>query len=114
MELHIDLTDSELRAVATAVWSPLPTHPEDEQDCLDTVREVIDALNRVRVGDPVGTVRRHPSGNAVALRVAQKPSPHDRNDVHWWRILNPDSMSVYHGGQIVVQDWPVIYSPEES
>ena len=108
----IELTPDELLTVAKAVWN-WPEHPEDQACQVDTVADVVAAINRVRGGDPIGTIRRRPYGDCIALRVSAKPSPGDRGDVHWWRILDPDSEKVFHGGQKFVQDWPIIFSPEK-
>lgn len=68
------------------------------------IADVVDALNWDRIADPVGTTRVHPSGRAVAVRVADPRSP--------WEVIHVEG----RGGSTCVgeyQKWPE-YMPHEA
>lgn len=71
------------------------------------IARAVDAINEARIGDPPGSVR--VKGNEVAVRLPAKPSPHDRDDVHWWRIVHFIANTVSYAGQVVVQDWELVH-----
>jgi hypothetical protein len=67
-----------------------------------TIREVIDGINDVLTGDPVGTVRRSPDGRIIAVRVNSLYSP--------YRTCVPAGSASWRSG--VEHTWPIVYRPE--
>jgi hypothetical protein len=63
----------------------------------EQVQRVLESWNRVREGDPVGTVRRDPQSGAVAHRV-------DHEGVHLWRVSAPDGSQ--HNDMQPSLPWP--------
>lgn len=66
--------------VSKNIVSTVSNHLPDLTD--DQVAAVLDTWNRLRTGDPVGTVRRDPDSGAVALRA-------EVEGIHLWRIVTP-------------------------
>lgn len=63
----------------------------------EQVNTVLAALNHVRGGDPVGSIRFNPKTGAVAHRV-------EIDGVIQWRVTAPDG-SAYNDLQPVLPDW---------
>lgn len=61
----------------------------------------ISAVNRVRAGDPVGTVRRKPDGKAYAVSAATGRHIVPLAD-DWGLVMKGDA-----------DNWPVVYRPED-
>lgn len=97
MTERIVLTDEQCEAVATAAWD-WPTHPIDQQGLMESVREVVDAINKVRLGDPVGTIRRSETG-VYAFRA------HSADVEHVWRLIDCANGNVTWSDDC---DWPVL------
>jgi hypothetical protein len=66
----------------------------------EQVHAVLDSWNALRVGDPVGTIRRDAATGAIAHRV-------DLDGVHLWRISNPDG-SQHNDMAATLPDWEQI------
>lgn len=69
--------------------------------------DALDAINKLRRGDPPGSVR--VKGNRVAVRMAGKPYLQDRDDVPWWRIVDAGSEHIGYGGQVAVESWELVH-----
>lgn len=67
----------------------------------DTIRLVLDGMNDVLTGDPVGTIRRSPDGRVIAVRVAHLADPYET-------CVPEGSASWRHDS---IHTWPVIYQP---
>ncbi len=63
--------------VISTVSSQIPDMTDDQ------VRQVVQAWNAVRQGDPLGTIRRCPSTGSVAHRVSI-------DGIHMWQVTTPD------------------------
>lgn len=64
----------------------------------EQVNTIIESLNAIREGDPVGTVRRDPATRAVAHRV-------NAAGIHQWRVSAPDGTG-YNDLQPTLPGWP--------
>lgn len=85
--------------LVTAISSQLPTVTEEH------VAMVLDALNTVTNGDPVGTILMCPQTGCVATRTAN-------NGIHQWNVSHPD------GGTTIemvptLPGWMVLRRPSE-
>lgn len=68
--------------------------------------DALDAINKLRRGDPPGSVR--VKGNRVAVRMEGKPHPQS-GDVPWWRIVDAGSEHIGYGGQVAVESWELVH-----
>lgn len=76
------------------------------------LRRVVEAVNRVRAGDSVGTIRRGigwcegGSANATMTEKGWRIA-HEGGDCRSWMALS-------HQWDEFISSWPVVYSPEEN
>ncbi|WP_280389875.1 hypothetical protein [Nocardia wallacei] len=89
---------------------PITLHEKQIRSIVDltglgenTIHRVIDGLNDVLAGDPVGTIRRSPDGRVVAVRVDDLDRPYE--------TCVPEGSASWRSDSI--HTWPVIYRPEE-
>lgn len=73
--------------------------------------DALDAINKLRRGDPPGSIRVR--GNEVAVRIEGKPHPQDR-DIPWWRVISSSSDHAGHVGQVVVDSWELLRKGPEN
>lgn len=106
----IELNDAEQIAAVTALRASFSgIHLTD--DDYELLAGAIAAINRVRVGDPAGTIRRNPDGD-IAVAV-----PYGR--LTGWRVYRQheaekrdDNVSTEFVGPAGDCDWPVIFTPD--
>lgn len=94
MSDEIQLTTTLVERISETVGDSVT----DEQ-----VLHVLAALNNVRDGDPLGTVKRNGEG-AFAVRV-------DDNGLHKWQVTNPDGTR-YDIATPTLPDWEYIVQVE--
>jgi len=96
-DLVVQLTDDEVKAVA-------------KEACImdhSVVVDVVDAINNVRLADPIGTIRRSPDGRVLAVRQPNLDEPYEtfainaRGGASW--LSDPNES---------VLKWPIIYKPK--
>ncbi|AEJ95131.1 hypothetical protein SEA_SOYO_34 [Mycobacterium phage SoYo] len=85
-------------AVIQAISKQLGEGVTDEQ-----VANVLTALNNVKTGEPVGTIRREPATGKVAHRV-------EAFGVQQWRVSGPDGEQ-YNDLQPTLPEWALIFDP---
>jgi hypothetical protein len=75
---------------------------------------IVDAVNRVRQGDPVGTVRRHPDGSRIVIRVMVNQPEGSTTYVSRWVHVNLTCGVMSRHADHPTPDWPIVLSPEVS
>jgi hypothetical protein len=68
----------------------------------ELVNLVTDGINDVLTGDPIGTIRRSPSGQIIAVRVESLYHPYETFCPHGSASWMSDS----------VYTWPIVYQPD--
>jgi hypothetical protein len=121
---RITLTDDEMEAAAAAAYiehelavrgdgrsGEWNANYVDQDKWRHVIAHAVVAVNNVRAGDPVATIRRNPSSGAVYER-------YEKDGRRYWEALNPwPTMGIpraIHEDPDGISDWPVIYTPEVS
>lgn len=106
MTEKIKLSSEEYDAACSAAHDAVIAGWKDSM----VVEKVIRAVNNIRVGDPVLTIRRRWGSDLHALRVK-----------HGWITFTPEgTTSRFYAGAVPdatwsgthIADWPLVYSPE--
>lgn len=120
----IELTKAEHEAAAEAAYiahemavrgdgkaAPWGNQVWSQDKWRGSIAAALAAINRVRAGDPVGTIRRGPTGN-VSVRVTTF-NEYELPILRWAHvsISSGDVSTPNHDHDC---DWPVVYSPEEA
>lgn len=96
----------ELAATVGAQLKASLENPDSPMTAEAIVAMVLDGVNQVQAGDPLGTVRRDPETGVVYVRV-------NDGGVHKWRIVNPDDGGA-NAFDMRALTHPVISAPEAS
>lgn len=115
MNSLIELTDSEQIAAVGALRSVAKSKITDDDYGL--LAAAINAVNKIRTGDPIGTIRRNANGD-VAVRTNYRNSPGHRG----WRVYTHHYLAQDQRKSPMTTeswigpagdcDWPIIYQPE--
>lgn len=115
----IELTELERRSAYSEI-APLLTKVAlnrmlPDYAISDVVDSILFAVNRVRAGDPVGTIRKGPDGR-VAVRVQALRDNGDIGPNSWVHISTvTGTMARPHfDNPNAYDDWDVVFSPEAS
>lgn len=106
MNDRIELTEDETYAAAKAIF-PDVVWADDRESYSATckvVAKVVEAVNRTRFTDPVGTIRKPSLHSGIAVRV-------DNRKVKDWHIVHVNGDTRLESFSYV-SSWPVIYSPD--
>lgn len=95
--MSIEVTDEEIEKIANLILNSAGSHGPHE-----AIRKVFDSLNRIREGDPVGTVRRSPSGLTHVMKTDTSSLPWFSDRMFKERYWHTDEQ---------VKDWTIVYDP---
>jgi hypothetical protein len=96
--MSIDVTDAEIEKIVEKLSNAPLTGSVST-----AVRRVFTVLERIRQGDPVGTVRRSLSGLNYAIKTESGPKQ--------WLATRPIDYSHWLSDQNI-QTWTIVYDPE--
>jgi hypothetical protein len=93
----IELTDSQVNDVARQLPKDYDLLVKQSQ-----VSVMVRLINKVRDGDPVGTVRRYDGSRSIAIR----------RDYGWLLIHEDHIEELKPHNRLHLPQWPLVYSPE--
>lgn len=110
---RIELTDAEQMAAVSALRASVQARISDDDYGL--LASAIDAVNRIRSGDPLGTVRASSDGVMLLIRVNVNEPECSTTYVRRWVIVNLRSGATSLSDEdYPPPDWPIVYTPEVS